>query len=128
MDDSAYNNLGGQHTSYKEFDLDLNPQKDNTLESKADEDVVYISLDPDKPECKAKIGSKLTNHKKELFTNFIHDNKDVLTWSKKDMPGIDHSAICYPLHLDLTARLIIQRKRNHRTKQSKIIVEVHHLD
>lgn len=82
---------------------------------------MYISLNPDKPKFKAKIGSKMTDHKKELFTNFLQDKKDVFAWSTDDILGIDHFVICYRLHLDPTARPVIQCKRNHITEQSMII-------
>lgn len=65
----------------------------------------------------------------------------MFTWFAEAMPGIDHSVICHRLHLDPTARLVIQRKQNHKAEQSKIIVaeidklndtnfidEVHHPD
>lgn len=37
------------------------------------------------------------------------------------MLGIDPSFICHQLHLDLTAKPVIQEKPNHVPKQSKII-------
>lgn len=39
----------GQETSYRKFDVDLDLQDNSILESKANEDVVYRSLNPDKP-------------------------------------------------------------------------------
>lgn len=43
--------------SYKEFDLELDPQYDNTPESEVDEDAIYINLYLNKHKRKARIGS-----------------------------------------------------------------------
>ncbi|RXH71424.1 hypothetical protein DVH24_018779 [Malus domestica] len=48
-------------SNYKEFDLDLDPQDDGNLEFKADEDVVHITLDPDKLKCKTRIRPSLSD-------------------------------------------------------------------
>lgn len=42
-------------STYNEFDIYLDPQDNSTPESEADEDIVYISLDPDKTKHKAKM-------------------------------------------------------------------------
>lgn len=68
------------------------------LESNADKDAVYISLDPNRLEMKIKIGLKLTNQEKKLFTNFLWSKKDVFIWSVENMPGIDPSVIYHRLN------------------------------
>ncbi|KAM2404363.1 hypothetical protein ACFXTH_031687 [Malus domestica] len=93
--------------SYKEFDLYLDLQDDSTPGSKADQKAIYINLDRDRPQWKAKISLKLTNREKELFTNFIRANKDTFVWSVEDEPGIDPFVICHRLHLDPTVRPVI---------------------
>lgn len=99
--------------SYKKFDLDVNPQDDDTPKLKVDEDVVYINLDLDRLERKAKISLKLTDQENELLTNFIQANKDIFVWSAEDIPGMDPFVACHFLHLDLTTRPVIQCKQNH---------------
>lgn len=84
----------------------MTPKTTVPQSQKADEYVVYIILDLDISEWKARIGSKLTYREKELFTNFLQANKDVFVWSIEHMLGIDPSTICHWLHLDPTAKPI----------------------
>lgn len=64
----------GQEMSYRKFDVDLDLQDGSLLEFKENEDVVYRNLDPDKPVCKARIGSKLSDREKDLFTALLQDD------------------------------------------------------
>lgn len=55
MDESTYQSLRVNKYATNKFHLDFDYQDDNTPESKAEDDVVNISLNPDKLERKAKI-------------------------------------------------------------------------
>lgn len=105
---------------YKEFDIPLDLQDDNSPYSKVDEDVVYITLDLDKPKRKARNGSRLSHQEKELFTTFLQVNKDVCTMSAIYMPIIDSLIIYHHVYVYPTIKSVVQQKSNLEMKRSKI--------
>ncbi|KAB2631132.1 disease resistance protein RPM1-like [Pyrus ussuriensis x Pyrus communis] len=93
--------------SYKEFDIPLDLQDNNSMYSKVDEDVVYIILNLDKPKRKARKISRLSHQEKELFTAFLQVNRDVCTLSAIYMPRIDPLIIYHHLYVYLTIKSVV---------------------
>ncbi|KAM1295020.1 hypothetical protein COP2_015397 [Malus domestica] len=71
----------------------------------------------------AKIGSRLSPTEKEELTTFFRENRDVFAWSPSDMPCIDSDVACHKLHVDPTAKSVIQ-KRRHFAPERVTIIEV----
>ncbi|XP_020412788.1 uncharacterized protein LOC109947270 [Prunus persica] len=62
---------------------------------KPEEDVELIPLDPDQPDRKVRIGSRLSPEEKVELTTFLRSNKDMFAWLLSDMLGIDSNIICH---------------------------------
>ncbi|CAL2276514.1 unnamed protein product [Prunus armeniaca] len=60
-----------------------------------EEDVELIPLNPDQPDKKARINSRLSPDEKVELTTFLQNKKDVFAWSPSDMTGIDLKIICH---------------------------------
>ncbi|CAL2227746.1 unnamed protein product [Prunus armeniaca] len=88
---------------------------------KPEEDVELVPLNPDKPERKARIGSRLSQEEKAELAAFLQNNKDVFAWSPSDMPGIDPQIICHRLHVNPTIKLVAQKRRNFAPERVAII-------
>ncbi|CAL2256933.1 unnamed protein product [Prunus armeniaca] len=73
---------------------------------KPEEDVELVPLDPDKPERKARISSRLSQEKKAELAAFLHNNKDI---------------ICHRLHVNPAIKLVAQKRRNFAPEQVAII-------
>ena len=65
-----------------------------------------ISLDESNPEKCTKIGVDLEGKIKEDLVQFLKKNIDVVAWSHKDMPGIDHSVITHRLNVCPSFKLV----------------------
>ncbi|CAL2257352.1 unnamed protein product [Prunus armeniaca] len=54
---------------------------------KPEEDVELIPLDPDQPDKKVRISSRLSPDEKVELTTFLKNNKDMFPWSSSNMPA-----------------------------------------
>ncbi|VVA41842.1 PREDICTED: Transposon, partial [Prunus dulcis] len=88
---------------------------------KPEEDVELIPLDPDQPDRKARIGSRLSPEEKVELTTFLQSNKDMFAWSPSDMPGIDPNIICHRLHVNPACKPVAQKRRNFAPERVAII-------
>ncbi|VVA40962.1 PREDICTED: Retrovirus-related Pol poly from transposon, partial [Prunus dulcis] len=88
---------------------------------KPEEDAELVPLDPDKPERKARIGSRLSHEEKIELAAFLRNNKDVFAWSPSDMPGIDLQIICHRLHVNPAIKLVAQKRLNFAPERVAII-------
>ncbi|CAL8082995.1 unnamed protein product [Prunus armeniaca] len=88
---------------------------------KPEDDVELVPLNPDKPERKARISSRLSQEEKAELAAFLQNNKDVFAWSPSDMPDIDPQIICHRLHVNPTIKLVAQKRRNFAPKRVAII-------
>ena len=86
------------------------------------EELEPVSLDDD-PEHLAYIGSKLAEDLKSLLTNFLRQNKDVFSWKKADMGGIDPTVITHRLNVSPSFKPIKQKRRSFAPKRQKAINE-----
>ncbi|CAL8990805.1 unnamed protein product [Prunus brigantina] len=80
-----------------------------------------IPLDPDQPDKKARIGSRLSPDEKVELTTFLQNNKDMFAWSPSDMPGIDPNIICHRLHVNPAYKPVAQKRRNFAPERVAII-------
>ncbi|KAM1492202.1 hypothetical protein ACFXTH_024249 [Malus domestica] len=88
---------------------------------KPEKDVEYIILDPQQPENTAKIGSRLSPDKKEELMTFFRENRDVFAWSPFDIPDIYPKVACHKLHVNPTAKPVIQKRRHFAPERVAII-------
>ncbi|CAL8148956.1 unnamed protein product [Prunus armeniaca] len=88
---------------------------------KPEEDVELIPLDTNHPNKKAWIGSRLSPYEKVELTTFLQNNKDMVTWSPSDIPGIDPNIICYRLHVNHACKPVAQKRRNFAPERVAII-------
>ncbi|KAI5329272.1 hypothetical protein L3X38_028669 [Prunus dulcis] len=88
---------------------------------KPEEDAELVPLDPDKPERKARIGSRLSHEEKIELAAFLRNNKDVFAWSPSDMPGINPQIICHRLHVNPAIKPVAQKRRNFAPERVAII-------
>ncbi|CAL8083178.1 unnamed protein product [Prunus armeniaca] len=88
---------------------------------KPEEDIELIPLDPDQPDKKARIGSRLSPDEKVELTTFLQNNKDMFAWSPSDMPGIDPNIICHRLHVNPAYKPVAQKRRNFAPERVAII-------
>ncbi|KAM0990919.1 hypothetical protein ACFX2C_009374 [Malus domestica] len=75
----------------------------------------------EQPEKTAKISSHLSPKENEELMAFFKENHDAFAWSPSYMPGIDLEIACHKLHIDPTAKPVIQKRRNFTPKRLTII-------
>nr|XP_008381615.2 uncharacterized protein LOC103444468 [Malus domestica] len=66
------------------------------------------------------------NHAKMFQVLAVYDvcfreNRDIFAWSPSDIPDIDPKIACHKLHVDLAAKLVIQKRRHFAPEQVAII-------
>ena len=54
-------------------------------------ELVEVSIDKDNPKKKVLIGALLKREEREDLKIFLQNNRDIFSWSHKDIPGIDSS-------------------------------------
>ena len=69
-----------------------------------------IVLDDEKPDKTTNIGIKMDGRIRKVVIEFLKDNIDVFAWTHEDMPSIDPSIISHKLNVDLSMRLIKQKR------------------
>ena len=75
---------------------DLDPRiLEEEVKANLVEDLVPYQLDPEHPERAVMLGSKLNPDIRSELEHFLHDYKDVFTWSHEDMFGIDPAVMCH---------------------------------
>ncbi|CAL8117146.1 unnamed protein product [Prunus armeniaca] len=89
-----------------------------------EEDIELVPLDPDKPERKVRIGSRLSQEEKAELVAFLQNNKRVFAWSPSDMPGIDPQIIFHRLHVNSAIKLVVQKRRNFAPERAEWLANV----
>ncbi|GKV35525.1 hypothetical protein SLEP1_g43782 [Rubroshorea leprosula] len=84
-----------------------------SVEQKAEpvEPVETVPLNPDVPERKVKIGTKLTGEKRAELLECLRNNQDVFAWTTGEMPGIPAELTVHKLSTDPTKRSVVQKRR-----------------
>ena len=75
------------------------------------EELEQVPLDDD-PEHLTYIGSKLAEDLKGLLTQFLRQNKDVFSWKRVDMGGIDPAVITHRLNVSSSFKPIKKKRRS----------------
>ena len=97
------------------------------LETTIDE-LEEVSLDVNDPEKKVMLGTLLMKEEKNEMILFLRKNKDVLTWSRRDILGIDPSVTKHRLNINKSYPPVRQKQMGFSLKRNKIISdEVHRL-
>ena len=74
------------------------------------EELDEVSIDPEKPERKIFIGSRLPKDIREQLIMFLKDRRSSFAWSHEDMVGIDPEVIVHRLQVDPDHRPIKQKR------------------
>ncbi|KAJ9546886.1 hypothetical protein OSB04_019429 [Centaurea solstitialis] len=79
-------------------------------------------LDPEHPDRKVFIGASLPPDIKNTILSFLQEHSDCFAWSHEDMVGIDPNIISHKLNIDLTFKLVKQKRRKFAPEQNKLII------
>ena len=64
------------------------------------EELVEISLDPEDSSKTVLVGVHLTEIEKKKVVECLKKNKDIFSWSHKDIPGVDPGEVEHCLNID----------------------------
>ena len=82
-----------------------------------------VLLDDSKLDQTTKIGTLVNPVVRQALTTFLRSNRDVFTWSHKDMPEIDPSVMVHRLNVSPSFPPIRQKKQVFAPKRDRSIVE-----
>ncbi|XP_075663054.1 uncharacterized protein LOC142632557 [Castanea sativa] len=82
-----------------------------------------VSLDDSQPEQTTKIGTLADPTARQGLATFLKENRDVFTWSHKDMPGIDPSVLVHRLNVSPSFPPVRQKKRVFTQEKDRVVVE-----
>ena len=77
----------------------------------------------DHPEHLAYVGSKLAGDLGSLLSHFLKQNKDVSTWKREDMRGIDPAIITHRLNVSPSFKPVKKKRRSFTPERQKAINE-----
>ncbi|VFQ88365.1 unnamed protein product, partial [Cuscuta campestris] len=75
------------------------------------EEVEEVSLDPQTPERKVKVGASLIGSQRKRLVGVLSAYRMIFAWGPGDMPGVDPKVICHRLAVNPEARPVKQKKR-----------------
>ena len=78
-----------------------------------------VFLDDSNHERTTKIGTLASPIVRQELTAFLRSNRDVFSWTHKDMPGIDPSVIVHRLNVSPSFPPIRQKKRVFTPEETK---------
>ncbi|XP_059626441.1 uncharacterized protein LOC132269304 [Cornus florida] len=73
---------------------------------------ILHQIDLHKPDRTTRIGSGLAVGEKQQLIEFLSQNKDVLTWSHSNMPGISPSVSCHSFNVDPDTKPVRQSRED----------------
>ena len=82
-----------------------------------------IPLDDSKPDRMTQIGTLPSLEIRQALTPFLKDNRDVFTWSHKDMPGINPLVMVHRLNVSPSFPPIQQKKQVFTPEQDQVIMK-----
>lgn len=82
-----------------------------------------IVLNPHTPNKTTQVGSDLSGEFKDRLRDFLVKNRDVFSWTHKDMLGIDPRVAVHKLNVDPASRPIKQKKRNFTLKHNQLVAK-----
>ncbi|KAK4856809.1 hypothetical protein QYF36_021535 [Acer negundo] len=85
------------------------------------EELDEVSIDPDNPEHKVYIGSRLSDDIRNQLVTFLKERRNSFAWSHEDMIGIDPNVIVHQLQVDPNHQPIKQKRRKFASERNKVI-------
>ena len=70
-----------------------------------------------------KVGEELDPSMKEVMAEFLKKSLDIFAWTYDDMLGIDDKVIEHCLNVDLTKKLIQQKRQVFALERNKAVIE-----
>ncbi|KAK1584217.1 hypothetical protein Q3G72_030878 [Acer saccharum] len=85
------------------------------------EELNEVSIDPDHPDHKVYIGSRLPSNIRKQLIEFLQERRSSFAWSHADMVGIDPEVIVHRLQVDPDHQPIKQKRRKFAPERNKVI-------
>ncbi|KAK1563904.1 hypothetical protein Q3G72_034940 [Acer saccharum] len=87
------------------------------------EELDEVSIDPDQPDHKVFIGSRLPDDVRKQLVKFLKEHRNSFAWSHEDMVGIDLEVMVHRLQVNLDHQPIKQKRRKFVPERNKVINE-----
>ncbi|KAK0572860.1 hypothetical protein LWI29_038236 [Acer saccharum] len=87
------------------------------------EDLDEVSIDPDQPDRKVFIGSRLPDDIRKQLVEFLRERRNSFAWSHEDMIGIDPEVMVHRLQVDPDHQPVKQKRRKFAPERNKVINE-----
>ncbi|KAK1550949.1 hypothetical protein Q3G72_027475 [Acer saccharum] len=82
-----------------------------------------VSIDPDHPDHKVYIGSRLSDDIRKQLIEFLKERRNSFAWSHEDMVGIDPEIMVHRLQVDPDHQPVKQKRRKFTPERNKVINE-----
>jgi hypothetical protein len=128
-DQQEARNIEKGHTPGKTNVYQLNSPEEETkpyIEAKRDKEKIEIAADgetkkvylDDMPDKAVTIGANLTPEEENELIRFLNKNKDVFSWSAKDLQGVDRDIIEHTLETD--EKIPPKKQRLRKMSEEKV--------
>ncbi|KAK0593489.1 hypothetical protein LWI29_037564 [Acer saccharum] len=87
------------------------------------EELDEVSIDPDQPDHKVFIGSRLLDDIRKQLVEFLKERCNSFAWSHEDMIGIDPEVMVHRLQVDPDHQPVKQKRRKFAPERNKVINE-----
>ncbi|KAK0592411.1 hypothetical protein LWI29_018735 [Acer saccharum] len=87
------------------------------------EELDEVSIDPDQPDRKVFIGSRLPDDIRKQLVEFLRERHNSFAWSHEDMIGIDLEVMVHRLQVDPNHQPVKQKRRKFAPERNKVINE-----
>ncbi|KAK0589707.1 hypothetical protein LWI29_017611 [Acer saccharum] len=87
------------------------------------EELDEVSIDPDQPDRKVFIGSRLPDDIRKQLVEFLRERRNSFAWSHEDMIGIDPEVMVHRLQVDPDHQPVKQKRRKFAPERNKVINE-----
>ena len=85
------------------------------------EELDEVSIDPDQPDHKVFIRSRLPDNIRKQLIEFLKERRNNFAWSHSDMVGIDPKVIVHRLQVDPDHQPVKQKRRKFAPERNKVI-------
>ncbi|KAK1568798.1 hypothetical protein Q3G72_028909 [Acer saccharum] len=87
------------------------------------EELDEVSIDPNQPDHKVLIGSRLPADVRKQLVEFLKERRNSFAWSHEDMIGIDPEVMVHRLQVDPDHQPVKQKRRKFAPERNKVINE-----
>ncbi|KAK0604330.1 hypothetical protein LWI29_014567 [Acer saccharum] len=87
------------------------------------EELDEVSIDPEQPDHKVFIGSRLPDNIRKQLVEFLRERRNSFAWSHEDMIGIDPEVMVHRLQVDSDHQPVKQKRRKFAPERNKVINE-----